>query len=147
MYELGLQWADSYFSNRFSATVWNATSEEGRQKALNSASLIIDAMFTFPEGTFFVDANGLDLTSVRIRAAIAEQANWLLSVDPTVYPSVLTLGLASAGAAGASMSTDRTMLAPLVSNTAKSLIGSLGTFYDASGENITITSFPLQNNW
>ncbi|MBR2003883.1 MAG: hypothetical protein IJ991_06850, partial [Thermoguttaceae bacterium] len=108
-------------------------SESDKTNALTQASFLISGAFSFYDAAFALDeSTGEVVWNARVVAAVCEEALWLLRVDPTEYPEALTLGLAEAGAGGASAKFDRSFVAPMVCAASKTLVGELGVFRDSN---------------
>lgn len=134
-----LSQAEHYFATRINANTWDEADEANRLKALSTAQTLISGAFVFAENAYFVDATtNAGTWSPRVVAAVCEEALHLLKCDPSTTPNVLTMGISEAGAGGASAKFDRSFVAPLICDTAKVLVGDLGTF--VAGDAGTIRS-------
>lgn len=123
--------AESYFANRLYADTWGSRSSTDKQKAVVWASKMLDGAFTFSDDAYSVEDNVVTWHP-QIIAAVCEQAAWCLAIDPTKYPKLLTLGI-SEGNAGASGKFDKSFIAPLICEAAKTLVGDLGTLNNGDG--------------
>ena len=124
-----LQQAEQYFLKRLHAETWTNAAEEERSKALSTALTLMKGAFVFAETAYFLNvATGAVVWNPRVVAAVCEQALHLMKVDPTEYPSLLTMGISEAEAGGASAKFDKSFVAPLVCDAAKTIVGDLGTF-------------------
>ncbi len=137
-----LEAANVYFENRLHADAWTSASNADRTKSLTMAERMIRATFDFVEGVIPEEESGLAGYASFVIYGICEQALYLLELDPTKYPELLTLGIASANA-GAGAVFDRSMVAPFISPTAIRMIGSLGTFDDKANNTGKIASLSL----
>lgn len=130
---VALDAAERYFATRLRADLWREASESDKTNALAQASFLISGAFSFYDAAFALDeSTGEVVWNARVVAAVCEEALWLLRVDPTEYPEALTLGLAEAGAGGASAKFDRSFVAPMVCAASKTLVGELGVFRDSN---------------
>ncbi len=119
---VSLESAEGYFAKRLHAGLWDSASETDKQKALSwSASVIRNAYVWNSEACTEEGWNEA------VHYAVCEEALWLLKVDPTDYPAVLTKGLVSGSVGSVSGTFSKEMTAPLVCAAARSLIGELGT--------------------
>lgn len=151
MYQLDLDWANTYFVNRLRNSIWTSANLEERLSALTMACNIIIPSFTWSAEAFFnvekIADDGttetLEDCATQIKVAIAEQALWLLKVDPTEYPEILTLGIQSGSAGSVSGTFSKEFIAPLVCPLAKQIIGELGEFEDYSDSVGRGRSFPM----
>ena len=143
VFSLTTEWANPYFAKRLRSDVWDSASGDDRTKALTMATNMILSSFQFTDEAFFKDENDLDDCVEPIKMAIAEQALWLLKVDPTNYPELLTLGLASGSVGSVSATFRRDFIAPLICAVAKQLIGDYGTFNDYDSTEGRGISLPL----
>lgn len=124
-----LSQAEKYFATRINANLWDEADEANRSKALFTAQALISGAFVFAENAYFVAATTDAVTwSPRVVAAVCEEALHLLKCDPSTIPNVLTTGISETSAGGASAKFDRSFVAPLICDAAKTLIGDLGTF-------------------
>lgn len=130
-----LAFAESYFSNRLHADAWGAASETDKAKALSWAASIIQNAFIWQEGEAYSETEW----AVPVLYAVCEEAFWLLKIDPTDYPAVLTKGLISGNAGSVSGTFSKEMVAPLVCKAAISLIGILGTLNDDEAGTVVST--------
>jgi hypothetical protein len=126
-YELSTEWAETYFGNRLYTSRWDSASATDKEKSLKQASSLLEAVYEFNPGTFFMTEGEEDCKD-GLKCAVCEQALYLLTIDPTAYPDVLTMGISSASA-GASVTFDRSMVAPFIAPTAKQYLTGIGTFF------------------
>lgn len=120
--------AESYFASRLRSDLWNAADEEIKRQALAQASLLISGAFTFFDGAFSTDEQGVTTWDDRVVAAVCEEAVWLLAKDPADVPDALFNGLVSASAGAVSATFDKSFVRPWICEAAKTLIGDLGAF-------------------
>ena len=119
------EYAESYFANRLHADAWISASETDKGKALSWSAAVIQNACVWNEGAWTEEG-----WHEAVRYAVCEEALWLLKVDPTEYPAILTKGLVSGNVGSVSGTFSRDMVAPLVCAAARALIGELGTFND-----------------
>lgn len=134
---------NEYFNERLYSSLWANASDSDKGKALVMAERMIRATFKFREGLIRREEDNSEMFSDSLRYGIFEQALYLLGMDPTAYPKVLTLGLASAGASGASASFDSGKIAPYISPAVIRMIGDDGSFTDRADPSGEIEVFAL----
>lgn len=117
-----LETAEEYFANRLHADAWVSASEENKQKALTWGAVIIRNGFLWE-----TEAHSETEWAKPVQYGVCEEALWLLKIDPSDYPAILTKGLASGNAGAVSATFSKEFVAPLVCPMAISLIGVLGT--------------------
>lgn len=132
-----IEFAEAYFANRLRADSWNNASETDKAKALSFAAKVIQNAFSWEQ-----DAYTESEWAVPVQYAVCEEALWLLKIDPTDYPAVLTKGLVSGNAGAVSGTFSKEMVAPLVCPAALSLVGILGVLNEP--ENGTLKSTMLE---
>lgn len=116
--------AEKYFANRLHADAWNVASDDDKRRALAQARTILDSVVVFSDAAFLQNDDGTRGDYVeQIYFCVYEQALYLLKIDPTEYPELLTLGVSVGG--GATL--DKTFVAPLLSPVAVRLLGRLGS--------------------
>lgn len=140
MFSLSQNWAENYIGNRLHTDVWQDAVADDKPKAIAMATNMILACFEFNDGVFFTNDDDEDDCYDSVKRGICEQALHLLKLDPTTYPELLTMGLSSGSAGGASASFDKAMIAPFICDTAKRFIGGDGTFIDVSDGSCVISS-------
>lgn len=140
---LAMDWADAYCSNRLYTDKWESADAAKRTQAVCMATKMILASFDFADGAFYVNDAGEDDSIDAVKNGIVEQAIYLLSIDPTKVNELLTMGLASGSASGASATFSREFIAPLVCDAAKSAIGNYGVFRDHTGGSTRVESYSL----
>lgn len=127
--------AEKYFETRLYADKWNDATDGDKRKALATAAFLIGGAFEFRKDAFSVGSD--DDTSVvwspRVVAGVCEEALWLLKQDPTTIPNALFLGISNAKAGSVESTFDKSFVAPLICDAAKTIIGELGTFLEAGG--------------
>lgn len=128
------EFASEYFANRLHTDVWDTAVESDRVKSLAWASVVIRSAFFWNAGAWTESE-----WAEPVRFAVCEEALWLLKLDPTEYPAILTKGLVSGSAGSVSGTFSREMTAPLVCPAAESLIGELGTLNDGSAGTLKCT--------
>lgn len=134
--------ANTYFNTRLHSTSWTSASITDQAKALVMAERMVRATFVFREGVIPEDENETTGYEPFVEYGICEQALYLLTLDPTQYPEVLTLGILSANA-GAGVTFDRSMVAPYISPNTIRMIGDYGTFGDKAVNTNRIESLAL----
>lgn len=122
------EFADSYFRNRLHTGTWDTATPEDKSKALSWASTIILGSFSWSE---FAYSN--DLWALPVQYAVCEEALWLLRLDPSEYPEILTKGVSSAKTEPVQATFSKEFLAPFVCLAARKLVGDLGTITDGFG--------------
>lgn len=132
-----IEFAEAYFENRLHADAWTSASDSDKAKALTWADTIIQNGFQWEQGAY-TDTEW----AVPVQYAVCEEALWLLKIDPSEYPVILTKGLLSGNAGAVSGTFSKDMVAPLVCPTAVSLVGVLGVLNEP--ENGTIRSTMLE---
>jgi hypothetical protein len=134
---VSLEWATDYFAHfRPKAEEWNGTDAAERQRYLGWASVLIQSAFVFQAN---VDVDDDD----RIRAAVCEQALWLMRRTDQ-YPDVLTKGIVSAAIGGASATFSKDFIAPLIYEEAKLVLGGAGYFVK---DMAVVQTMPLGGIW
>ena len=123
---VSLETAEGYFSNRLHSDLWDSASETDRKKALAWSASVIQNAYIWNDGAYTEE----DGWNEAVQYAVCEEAIWLLKVDPTDYPAILTKGLVSGSVGSVSGTFSKEMVAPLVCLAARSLIGELGTLLD-----------------
>lgn len=131
---VSLESAEVYFANRLHASAWLSASEEDKSKALAWGAAIIRNAFVWSD-----EAYTEETWADAVHFAVCEEAIWLLKLDPTEYPAILTKGLVSGSVGSVNATFSKEMIAPLVCLAAKSLIGDLGTLNDDGYGTITST--------
>ncbi len=125
--------ADNYFSSVLHSEDWNVTREQ-KEQALTYASVIISSAFEFSSEAYQTDDNGEIIWSDPIKAAVFEEARYLLMRNPAEIPAGLLNGISQASAGSVSATFDWSFVLPWICGAAKTLVGSLGTFIaDGSG--------------
>lgn len=119
---VSVETAEAYFGNRLYADAWNNASATDKAKALVWADTIIENSFDWNDTAYSATE-----WAMSVQYAVCEQALWLLKVDPSDYPAVLTKGLSSGTAGSVSGTFSKEMVAPLVCRAAVALVGELGT--------------------
>lgn len=141
--EVSGEFAERYFAARLYASRWTSASETDKEKSLAQASYLIASAFDFTSDAFEIDASGEIVWHERVMAAVCEEALWLLTRDPTLYPETLTLGLSQGAAGPVSATFDRRYIAPLICEASKRLVGRLGAFDGADDASGSCRSTPL----
>ena len=144
MFTMPQEWAETYFANRLYSSAWQEADSTDKPKALAMATNMVTSCFSFMEDAFFVNEDDEDDCVDAIKRGICEQAIHLLKMDPTEYPELLTMGIASAGASGASATFDRDMIAPYICRATKQMIGEYGEYLDSENGNSKVASYPLR---
>ncbi|MDO5565901.1 MAG: hypothetical protein Q4G59_04530 [Planctomycetia bacterium] len=134
MIDISLQQANTYFSNRVHAETWSTAQPQTQQKAITWACQLIDGLFEPSPSAFPKDEANNTIVPTSYIAAVCEQALWVLRLDPAIYPEALIQGIASAAAAGASVTFSRQFITPLLCPAAQCLLSKIGTCHtDAIG--------------
>ena len=142
-FAMTLNWANAYCANRLYSETWDSADDARRAKSVRMATNMILACFDFADGAFFINDAGEEDCVDAVKNGIMEQAIYLLSMDPTKVNELLTMGLASGSAAGASATFSKEFIAPLVCDSAKSFIGNYGYFVDHTGNGARVESYNL----
>ena len=118
-----LEEAFAYFANRLRSDAWNAAPDAEKDQALTQADALLTACVEWRDGAFTVGSDGAKTFASQVKFALFEEALYLLKVDPTEYPELLTLGVQSASGS----TFNRAFVAPLLAPVAVRLLGTLGT--------------------
>ena len=95
--------ANRYFGTRPRADAWFQSDEAEREKALQFASLTLDAACRFSDEAYDVDSVGRVLWRERVIPALCEQALWTLTQETSGRDAIRALGISQATVAGASV--------------------------------------------
>lgn len=137
---ISLEQANEYFANRLRSDAWTAATETAKTQALAQATLLIGGAFVFGFSAYETTPDGATVWHERVRAAVCEEALWLLERDPSDIPTALFQGLASASASGASATFDKKFVIPWVCPVARTLVGELGTLVDSEDNSYVRTT-------
>ncbi len=91
-----LEEAFAYFANRLRSDAWNAATDAEKEQALTQADALLTACVEWRDGAFTVGSDSAKTFASQVKFALFEEALYLLKVDPTEYPELLTLGVQSA---------------------------------------------------
>ena len=127
-----LVYANEYFTLRLRSNLWNDSEDSVKLQALSQASFLVSGAFKFNDKSYIVKDNKI-LWHERIKAAICEEAIWLLEHDPSKIPEALFNGMSNASVGGVSVTFDMSFICPWICNASKTLIGDLGTFLGDEG--------------
>ena len=144
MFALPQEWAETYFANRLYSSAWSTATGTDKPNALTMATNMVLSCFSFTADAFFLNDDEEEDCVDAIKRGICEQAIHLLKMDPTEYPELLTMGITSAGASGASATFDRAMITPYICRATKQMIGEYGDYLDSENGNSTVTSHALR---
>jgi hypothetical protein len=116
-----LEWAVEYFAtSRPKADEWDTADDVVRQQFLGWASVLVDSAFTFHAGVNIYEDD-------RVRAAVCEQALWLMRRKEE-YPEVLTNGIVSASVGAVSATFSKDFVAPLIGEMTKMTLAKIAYF-------------------
>ena len=122
---VSIETAEAYFDLRLRSERWKCADLETKQQALTWASRIIQNGFEWNRGAYTAER-----WSNAVQFAVCEQALWVLKLDPSEYPAILTKGIVEGVAQPVSAKFSKDFIAPWICYPAKALIGELGTCLD-----------------
>ena len=114
--------AETYFGERLRTTAWDDATDDERRRALSQADAIFESCVAWNDGAFEVDSDETKSFVSPVKNAFFEEALYLLKLDPTEYPELLTIGVG----VGSGSTFDKSFVAPLLSPTAVRLLGMFG---------------------
>lgn len=136
--------ADDYFDSRLRSEQWDAADETSKAQALAQASFLLAGAFTFGPNAKTETDDGDVVWHERVTSAVCEQAIYLLAHDPSAVPDALFQGLSEASAGSVFAKFDKAFVRPWICESAKVLIGDLGTFLsDSTTGSVNASVFPL----
>ena len=124
--------ANEYFTSRLRSNHWNDSEDSVKLQALSQASFLVSGAFELNDKSYIVKDNKI-IWNERIKAAICEEAIWLLKHDPSAIPEALFNGMSNASVGGVSVTFDKSFICPWICNATKTLIGDLGFFLGDEG--------------
>lgn len=142
-FTLNMEWVETYFSNRLYSDNWNNADSTNKSQSVVMATNMVLASFDFVDDSFFINDDNEEDCLDQIKNGICEQAIYLLSIDPTAVNELLTMGMASGSAAGASATFSKELVAQLICDSAKMAIGEYGSFVDYSGSGSRCENYSL----
>lgn len=133
--------ADNYFESRLRSNAWHESDDSVKNQALSQSSFLVSGVFVFSDNAYEIQNDEI-VWDERIKAAICEEAIWLLEHNPSDIPESLFKGISSANVGGVSATFDKSFICPWICNATRMLVGDLGTFIGDEGS-LQVTQLSL----
>lgn len=139
-----LEDANLYFSDRPWSGNWENAERSLKIKCLNWSEILFKGSFLWANDAFTPNQEGIEIPHENIRAALCEQANWLLTHSIESGSNDVPDSIESISIGSLSAHFNQTENEKWLSSLAVQLIGKLGTPIRNSDENGSIESTILE---